>query len=202
MQRRPGGLRGLEGENQLETVAQLRRQLNQFKTSNGEALLPEPDYTDDSGMGTEMEDPPEEGLNKIVPAQVSSGGEGHNSREDGGNEEYIFSVSSDEEMTTDDDTENVCVTSGSRRTSQTGYDRQRRPSYTCYHGPLLPRGAPRVGRRAKPRPLRDLDVLQLAAGATVMLAPLTPELLRYRCISISIFLSFLCFYGLYCVCWS
>lgn len=65
-----------------------------------------------------------------------------------------------------------------RRTSSAGKERQRRPSYTCYHGPPLPRNAPRVGRRARPRPPRDLDVLQLAAGASIMLAPVTPELLR------------------------
>ncbi|XP_068234506.1 uncharacterized protein [Palaemon carinicauda] len=65
-----------------------------------------------------------------------------------------------------------------RRTSSAGNERQRRPSYTCYHGPILSRNTARMGRRARPRPPRDLDVLQLAAGAACMLAPVTPDLLR------------------------
>uniref|UniRef100_A0A6A7FXB6 Diacylglycerol kinase n=4 Tax=Hirondellea gigas TaxID=1518452 RepID=A0A6A7FXB6_9CRUS len=64
-----------------------------------------------------------------------------------------------------------------RRPSQVS--KQRRPSYTCYHGPPLPRGTPKIGKRSKAvKRLRDRDLLQLAAGTVVMLSPLTPELLR------------------------
>ena len=57
--------------------------------------------------------------------------------------------------------------------------RQRRPSYPCYHGPLIPRGTPKLGKRSKAsKRLRDTDLLRLAAGTVVMLSPLTPELIR------------------------
>ena len=65
-----------------------------------------------------------------------------------------------------------------RRPSQAS--KQRRPSYPCYHGPPLPRGTPKIGRRPKGiKRLRERDVLQLARGTVVMLSPVTPELLRY-----------------------
>jgi len=69
-----------------------------------------------------------------------------------------------------------------RRPSQVA-SKNRRPSYTCYHGPPLPRNTPKIGKRSKAiKRLRERDVLQLAAGTVVMLSPLTPELLRYNLI--------------------
>lgn len=66
-----------------------------------------------------------------------------------------------------------------RRPSQAS--KLRRPSYTCYHGPPLPRGTPKIGKRSKAiKRIRDRDLLQLAAGTVVMLSPLTPEILRYK----------------------
>lgn len=114
---------------------------------------PDRDNTDDSGMGADLD-------------------------ADGGVEKAA--LSDDEEDEDDEEEEEEKEEEPkTRRTSSAGNERQRRPSYTCYHGAPLPRGAAqRMARRARPRPRRNLDMLQLAAGATVMLAPLTPELLR------------------------
>ncbi|KAK8734322.1 hypothetical protein OTU49_006122 [Cherax quadricarinatus] len=115
---------------------------------------PDRENTDDSGMGADLEGEDREGGAKMASDD-------------------------DEEEDEDEEEEEEEEEPKTRRTSSAGTERQRRPSYTCYHGAPLPRGAaPRVARRARPRPLRNLDMLQLAAGATVMLAPLTPELLR------------------------
>ncbi|XP_042243302.1 mating-type protein A-alpha Z4-like [Homarus americanus] len=113
---------------------------------------PDPDRenTDDSGMGADLEG------------------------DDRGGGLKLASDDDDDEEEEEEEEEPK-----TRRTSNAGNERQRRPSYTCYHGAPLPRGAaPRVARRARPRPPRNLDMFQLAAGAAVMLAPLTPELLR------------------------
>ena len=61
----------------------------------------------------------------------------------------------------------------SRKMSQGSMDRHRRPSYPCVHGHITSRG-----RRGNVKLRRQLDILQLAAGATMMVAPLTPDILR------------------------
>lgn len=120
---------------------------------SSQPLAPPPDpdreNTDDSGMGADLDD------RGVRPASDDD---------------------DDEEIEEEEEEKDEPKT---RRTSSAGTERQRRPSYTCYHGALVPRAAAhRMARRARPRPPRNLDMLQLAAGATVMLAPLTPELLR------------------------
>lgn len=197
MHRRPGGLAGLTGADQERLVAQLqlqyqrellKREEAEFEPVHAQNGDPDRDFaapdalekenTDDSGMGTEMEAEDERKIGRNQKHWEEAIGRKDQMKDESPER---FSDDTDQDTTDDDDEDDgdeATFNTGSRRTSQVGFDRQRRPSYTCYHGPLLPRGAPRVGRRAKPRPLRDLDVLQLAAGATVMLAPVTPELLR------------------------
>lgn len=126
---------------------------------------PDPDRenTDDSGMGADLE----------------ADERGPNGREASADDDDDDDDEDEEESETETESESENEPPKARRRSSVGVERQRRPSYTCYHGAPLPRGAVlRVGRRPRPRPPRTLDMRQLAAGATVMLAPLTPELLR------------------------
>lgn len=123
---------------------------------------PDRENTDDSGMGADLE----------VDERGPDGREASGDDDDDDDED-------EEESETETESESENEPPKARRRSSVGVERQRRPSYTCYHGAPLPRGGVlRVGRRPRPRPPRTLDMRQLAAGATVMLAPLTPELLR------------------------
>ncbi|MPC24059.1 PR domain zinc finger protein 10-like [Portunus trituberculatus] len=123
---------------------------------------PDRENTDDSGMGADLEADERGPEGKEVSCDDDSDDD-----ED------------EEETETETESESENEPPKNRRRSSVGVERQRRPSYTCYHGAPLPRGGVlRVGRRPRPRPPRTLDMRQLAAGATVMLAPLTPELLR------------------------
>ncbi|XP_071526354.1 uncharacterized protein [Panulirus ornatus] len=167
MNRRPEGLY----QSALGRPSTVRRNLSQAEhgaisgidstvafSSQPLALPPDPDRenTDDSGMGADLDD-------RGVGGKVASD-------DDDDDEEFEEEEEEEEKEKEEPKT---------RRTSSAGNDRQRRPSYTCYHGALVPRAAAhRMARRARPRPPRNLDMLQLAAGATVMLAPVTPELLR------------------------
>ena len=175
-----------QSELQNDPLAFLNRpeSLQQLQQDQRNGLLtgtprPEYDNTDDSGMGTDFPDvdADEEELLLMETCSTSSSSEG-DSEEDLSSEDDHPSTRT-ATSSAGSNTRRASQQAGwSRRTSNAGNEKNRRPSYTCHHGPPLPRGAPRIGRRAKPRPLRDIDVLQLAAGAACMVAPLTPELLR------------------------
>ena len=187
MPRRPGGIAALQTDTDLLQQLQQLHGDQQHQQQNQQHH--DPDNTDDSGMGAELPLIDGEEPFELPPlcGNVESELRGVYSSSSEGDSEEAVTDSSDDDLNLT--SSNTTIPSrrpssqggwgGGRRTSNAGNnDRTRRPSYTCHHGPPLPRGAPRIGRRAKPRPLRDIDVLQLAAGAACMVAPLTPELLR------------------------